>query len=67
MSDDEREVIERELERETRFLQRQELMKRLWRLSHNGLVPGKVQRPTIAVDSNQPTQLPNLPHESTTT
>jgi hypothetical protein len=34
MSDDEREAIERKLEHETRFLQRQELMKRLWRLTN---------------------------------
>ena len=35
MTDDERESLERELERETRFVQRQQLMKRLWHLSSN--------------------------------
>jgi hypothetical protein len=66
MNDNEREAIERELERETRFLQRQELMKQLWRLSNNSLPPRKVEKPTTTTDAGQNTRPSGLSREPTT-
>lgn len=52
MTDDERKAIEHELELETRFVQRQQLMKRLWRLSSN-----RPYKKSMTIRNDKPAQL----------